>query len=431
MTKIYAMEPAYLSRLLEERKELLAVAQGMTADEMRQARIELIEECSAINITPRTKEEISKSYRVDDTGTAHIDIVGQLTPKAQTDACGAYTADALTEYGHIAVATAAADADEYVNKIEYYIDSPGGYVDGLMPAVKAMREATKPTSAKVGGMAASAGYWLASQTDHITAMSDISRFGSIGVAVEEYDNTKMLENAGITRRVYTSTDAPHKRPDTSTEDGQLEVVGGLDDLHAVFAGQVAEGRGVDLATVNSDFGRGGMFTAQEAMRRGMIDSIETMTARKKVEKVLDVVQSDTAAKAEEFKQEVKNMTLDDLKKENSAVYDEAVQAGVTQERERRNAITDIMKADAENKNLRAVCESAIQEGTSSDNIGFSTKVSVAIRDGEKLEGDNAPLVETGKDIPTEPELSKDDIAAAKAAGMTIEDYTKYMTKEAE
>jgi len=81
--------------------------------------------------------------------------------------------------------------------------------------------------------------------------------------------------------------------------------------------------------------------------------------------------------------------------------------------------------------LRAVCESAIQEGTSSDNIGFSTKVSVAIRDGEKLEGDNAPLVETGKDIPTEPELSKDDIAAAKAAGMTIEDYTKYMTKEAE
>ena len=427
MTKIYAMEPAYLSRLLEERKELLAVAQGMTADEMRQARIELIEECSSINVTPRTKEEISRSYRVDDTGTAHIDIVGQLTPKAQTDACGAYTADALTEYGHIAVATAAADADEYVNKIEYYIDSPGGYVDGLMPAVKAMREATKPTSSKVGGMAASAGYWLASQTDHITAMSDISRFGSIGVAVEEYDNTKMLENAGITRRVYTSTDAPHKRPDTSTADGQLEVIDGLDDLHAVFAGQVAEGRKVSIEEVNTNFGRGAVFTAQEALRRGMIDSIETMTTRK-VEKVLDVIQSDTAAKAEEIEQEVKNMTLDDLKKENSAIYNEAVQAGVTQERERRNAITDIMKADADNKNLKAVCESAIQEGTASDNMAFGTKVSVAIRDGEKLEGDNAPIVVSQKN---QEELSEIDIAAAKASGMTIEDYRKYMVKEAE
>ena len=157
MTKLYAMELSYMNRLLSERKEIMSLIKGWSADEMRAERSALMESCNAY-ITPRTKEERAKSYTVDDAGTAHIPIVGQLTPKAETDACGAYTAESLTEYGFIAEASAAADADEYVERIEYFIDSPGGYVDGLMPAVRAMREVSKPTSAKVGGMAASAGY---------------------------------------------------------------------------------------------------------------------------------------------------------------------------------------------------------------------------------------------------------------------------------
>jgi ClpP class serine protease len=430
MTKIYAMEMGYMTRLLSDRKDIMSLVKGWTADEMRAERAALIESCQ-VYVTPKTAAEAAKSYTVDDNGVAHIPIVGQLTPKAETDACGAYTAEALTEYGFIVAASQAADADEYVSSIEYYVDSPGGYVAGLMPAVKAMRDVSKPTTARVGGMAASAGYWLASQADKMIATSDISRFGSIGVAVEEYDNTKMLENAGITRRVYTSTDAPHKRPDTSTEEGRLEIVDGLDDLHRVFAGQVAEGRGVTIETVNADFGRGAVFTAQEAMRRGMIDSIETMPVRQKADSIGDVIPDYTAAIAEEKKQEVNVNTLDDLKKENSALYAEAVavgeEAGVKKERERRNAIANVLKADPENANLKTVCAEAIQEGTSSSDMGFQTKVQVAIRDGAKLAGDNAPVVETSKD---EEALSEDDMAAAKAAGMSIEDYKKYMPKEA-
>jgi hypothetical protein len=55
-------------------------------------------------------------------------------------------------------------------------------------------------------------------------------------------------------------------------------------------------------------------------------------------------------------------------------------------------------------------------------------VSVAIRDGAKLAGDNAPVVETEKD---EEALSADDIKAAKAADMTLEEYKKFMPKEGE
>ena len=422
----YAMEFDYMARLISERKEIMETIKGWTADEMRTERALLLEQCAAVNITPVTTEQISKSYTVDDEGTAHISIVGQLTPKAETDACGAYTADALTEYGYISEASRAADADERVERIEYFIDSPGGYVSGLMPAVQAMRQVEKPTVSKVGGMAASAAYWLASQTDEIIATSELSRFGSIGVAVEEFDNTKMLENAGITRRVYTSTEAPLKRPDTSTEDGQAQVVSSLDDIHAVFAQNVADGRGVALGTVSSDFGQGAVFTANESMRRGMIDKVETISARKK--SVPDVIQEqNTAATAEKSKQEVKVNTLDDLKKENSAVYSEAIAAGVTQERARRNSISDIMKADSGNKTLQTVCEEAIEAGTMATEVAFQTKVQVAIRDGAKLDDDNAALVETAPDNAAVT-LSDVDMKAAKAAGMTIEDYKKYMPK---
>jgi hypothetical protein len=123
-------------------------------------------------------------------------------------------------------------------------------------------------------------------------------------------------------------------------------------------------------------------------------------------------------------------TLDDLKNENSAVYSEAIAAGETQERARRNAISDIMKADGENKTLEAVCEEAIEAGTSENNIAFQTKVSVAIRDGAKLDNDNAPLVETTEDN-MGITLSEDDIKAAKAADMTLEEYKKFMPKEGE
>ena len=427
MTKIYAMEKAYMTRLLSERKEIMSLVKGWSAEDMRSERAALIESCQAY-VTPTKPEDIAKSYTVDDAGVAHIPIVGQLTPKAETDACGAYTAEALTEYGFIAAASQAADNDEYVTSIEYYIDSPGGYVSGLMPAVKAMRDVSKPTSAVVGGMAASAGYWLASQTDRIIASSDITRFGSIGVAVEEYDDTQMLENAGITRRVYTSTDAPLKRPDTKTEEGQMEVIQGLDDLHAVFAGQVAEGRHTDVMNVNAHFGRGAVFTAQEAMRRGMIDEIQTMTTRNKVEKVQDVILSDTAAKAEEKEQEVKSMTFDDLRKEHSAVYEEAVQAGVKQERERRNAIADIMKADADNADLKTVCDTAVQEGTAADDMAFKISVMKAVQSGAKLEGENAPTVETEKDVVTAA-LTEEEKTLCKNLGLTEESYLTQKDKE--
>ena len=86
---VYAMSPDFLAQLLEDRRELLAVARSFgSAAEMRSARAELMASLSAIHVTPRNDKQVAESYTVDADGVAHIPIVGELTPHAETDACG-------------------------------------------------------------------------------------------------------------------------------------------------------------------------------------------------------------------------------------------------------------------------------------------------------------------------------------------------------
>jgi len=92
--RIYAMEQTFLEQLLEDRQELLAVARSLgSADEMRAARAEFMAQ-TRVNVAPESGEQAE--YHIDEDATAHIPVVGELTPQAKTDICGAYTAEALT-----------------------------------------------------------------------------------------------------------------------------------------------------------------------------------------------------------------------------------------------------------------------------------------------------------------------------------------------
>lgn len=424
MNKMYLLDAPVLAELLDNRKELLEISKSYNSHK------ELLEDFKAfmadtpIYLTPKSGE--SADYQVID-NVAYIPIVGELTPMAEKDICGAYTSEALTEYGYIAAASMAADADEAVEKIVYQVNSPGGYADGIMTAVTAMRGVSKPTEAIVEGTAASAAYWLASQTDKIIASSEMVRVGSIGVAVEEYDNTQQLENMGITRRVYTSTDAPDKRLDTRTEDGQQKVVDRLDDMHRVFVKYVADGRGTTAEEVNANYGRGGVLLAEEAMRRGMIDEIMDMPSRRD-DNIADVVSSDTAATAEEKTEEVKrveNITLEELKTQAPGLFAEAVKIGVEKERARVSELRTYTEADPDNMKLAEVINTAIADGSELSQV--NAKIQVAIRDGGRLSGENAASVET---VETEDELSQEDNAVLESlrksgVEMTEEEFKKY------
>lgn len=335
--RVYAMEENALAGLLDTTVEMQAAARGMSAEDMR-AAIADIYAAAQINRTPESTEEIEASYEVDTQGVAHIPIVGFLTPTVNP--CAAMFASAETEYGFIRAAAEAADRDPSVRSIAFEVNSPGGAVAGVAQTAQIIKGLAKPTEARVHDMAASAAYWLASQAGEIAALSPASQVGSIGVAAEEWNDDKALANAGIVRRVYTSTDAPDKRPDTNTEEGQAKIVAMLDDLHAVFAETVAEGRDTTVDKVNSDFGRGGIVIARDALKAGMIDEIDSPM---KHTQPRVVGAENTAAVAESNSEEVQRMDLATFKAEHPDVYGEAVAAGiaqgVTQERKRVEALS--------------------------------------------------------------------------------------------
>ncbi len=138
-----------------------------------------------------------------------------------------------------------------------------------------------------------------------------------------------------------------------------------------------------------------------------------------------VAGDNTAAMAEPKKEEVKTMTLDELKQEFSGVYAEAVNIGVEQERKRVMALRSYIEADPDNMKLAEVVNTAIAGGQTVEEV--NAKLQVAIRDGGKTSGENPPDVQTAAAVE---DLSQEDIEAAKLAGMTLEEYRKAM-KESE
>ncbi len=171
-----------------------------------------------------------------------------------------------TSYADIVDQVRSADADKSVKSIEFHVNSGGGVAGNeVIKAAEAISAAVTPTTALVGGMAASAAYWLASQADTLELAGPASIVGSIGVATE-----RAIDPTTVS---ITSTDAPEKRPDAATKEGQAQIRKPLDAIHELFVSDVARGRGVSAETVNSDFGRGGVLMGSDAVSAGMADKV--------------------------------------------------------------------------------------------------------------------------------------------------------------
>jgi len=259
---------------------------------------------------------------VDESGAAHIPIIGVLS---KSPSFMDYLFDGGSAvYGDIVKAVQAADNNPEVNKIILEIDSPGGDVDGFFDAAKAIENASKPTEAHVNDMAASAAYGLAAQADAITVNGPMAHVGSVGIVTRQYVSDSVV--------TVTSTDAPNKAPDASTDEGIAAIRKMLDPIHDQFAGAIAAGRSratarnITLDSVNADFGRGAPVIAAAALKSGMIDSIKSAEPAK--------------AKAP-TKARMKIMDPNELKTEHPALYAQVMAegrtVGATAERKRVSA----------------------------------------------------------------------------------------------
>lgn len=250
-----------------------------------------------------------------------------------------------TTYTEIISALAEADSDPDIEDITLAIDSPGGHFDGLFDTLAAIQGTKKPIKAVVSNVGASAAYAIASQADEIVAANRATRVGSVGVVAtfQVYENEVSI----------TSTNAPKKRPDVTTEEGKAMVREELDAMHEIFVDAIAEGRDTSVDTVNAEFGQGATLLADEALKRGMIDAIAAPS--------LKVVKntSTTTARSGGNKPEIGSMDLKELKAQHPDVYAAAVQDGVDQERDRVTAHL-IM---GEKSGAMETASAAIKDGT--------------------------------------------------------------------
>lgn len=147
-----------------------------------------------------------------------------------------------------------------------YLDfnSDGGIgSNNFLLAMNSIKESRREIVAIVHDCAASAAYMLASQASKICAIGEFSMVGSVGVAVDLYVSDE--ESLSITNR-----ESKDKRPDYSTSEGVEVLQDQLDSMFEIVKSKIIESR---PALKNSDFGRGRMFIAEEALSLNLIDQV--------------------------------------------------------------------------------------------------------------------------------------------------------------
>jgi ClpP class serine protease len=344
-----------------------------------------------------------KLYEVDMNGVAHAQIKGVLNSKRNLfDVLFGY-APTLT-YQEIIDMADQVDSDPRVKELVIHADSPGGMSMGADDASVAISLINKPVTTLIEGQLASAAYYVTAGSDKIIATSEQNQIGSIGTVVSIPLDSESIK--------ISSSDAPNKVPDPSTPEGKSVIQKQLDEIQSLFVRRVAEGRGISIQKVQSDFGQGGVFLARQALASGMIDEIRTLEDRKKVSQVnVSQTQSIHSAKSENKNiDKGKKMDLEKLKSEFPSVFAEAIQIGVKQERERVNSLKSFAEADKENSKVKEIVEEAIQNGNTFESI--QAKLLVAMRDFKQVNTPPGIPVESIDPVSQKNDSNDDEIEKA-------------------
>lgn len=179
-----------------------------------------------------------------------------------------------TSYVSIVEGIRIAEADESVEQIILNADGPGGFVSGWMPAALAIMNTAKPTTAIVGNMAASATWMLIAMADKIIARDNLTSIGSIGVAAEYMDLTRMFQEMGIDIHTFTNDESKDKRPDLATVSGRQVIQDGINDVYHEIEALIAVGRNVSIEFLRENFGAGRVMLAKDALSAKMVDEIK-------------------------------------------------------------------------------------------------------------------------------------------------------------
>ena len=209
-------------------------------------------------------------YTINNDGIASIHINGQMT-KGVSSYGGASTIFARN-------AIRQASRDEDVNAILLVVDSPGGSVSGTAELADDVKAANlvKPVYGFADSLAASAAYWVLSQTKHISA-SRTSQIGSIGTVAVLYDTSGQMEADGVKVHVISTGKFKGQGVEGSKiSDEFVEVVQEMiSGLNEHFLDAIASGRGFSAEQLKQA-GTGRTWLASEALTMGLIDTVQSL-----------------------------------------------------------------------------------------------------------------------------------------------------------
>ena len=194
-----------------------------------------------------------------------------------------------------------AGENEAIKGVLLTVNSPGGTVPPsieVMEAVKRLKE-RKPVVVYAAGTIASGSYYASCYADEIIANPG-SMVGSIGVIMHGANVSGLMSKIGIKSQVIQA--GKYKQVGTAdrewnkAEKRELNKV--IQDTYMTFVRDVAEGRGLKVRD-HKRFADAHIFTAAQAKRVGLVDSLGVMYDAKK--RVAELAKVDDAHWNEEDK----------------------------------------------------------------------------------------------------------------------------------
>ncbi len=223
--------------------------------------------------------------------TALVQIRGEIGAGAETSAED--VVDALRK----------AFEDPGAKAVVLRINSPGGspvhagIINDEVRRLKAKHE--KPVYAVVEESCASAAYYIAVASDQIF-VDKASIVGSVGVLMDGFGFTGLMDKLGIERRLLTAGDNKGLldpfSPMNKTQRAHAQAM--LDQIHKQFITVVREGRGERLKETPDTFS-GLFWTGEQAVQMGLADDLASLTtvARDvvKAEDIIDYTRRENVA----------------------------------------------------------------------------------------------------------------------------------------
>lgn len=223
--------------------------------------------------------------------TAVVEIKGEIA--ADSDASADTVVSALKD----------AFEEDSAEAVVLLINSPGGspvQAGMINDEVRRLKELhKKPVYAVVEEMSASAAYYIAVSADEIY-VDKASIVGSIGVLMDGFGFTGLMDKLGIERRLLTAGENKGFMDPFSAQSKTQKAyaLNMLDRIHQQFIKVVREGRGERLKETPEMFS-GLFWTGEEAVEMGLADHLGNLdyVAREvvKAETIVDYTKKDSVA----------------------------------------------------------------------------------------------------------------------------------------